>query len=212
MMFTGIIETCGMIVRIGSRGDYKELRIRSESELSDLIIGESIAVDGCCLTVTEKSRDDLTVEVSPESLKLTIIGDYRIGTRVNLERSLLPTTRMGGHFVTGHIDTIGRAAEISKERNVLELTVKFSAAYAEFMVSKGSVAINGISLTVNQVESESFKVNLIPHTRMVTTLDLLKTGDKVNLEFDLIGKYIVQLLKKNNRDSLTLDKLIQSGW
>jgi riboflavin synthase len=211
-MFTGIIETCGTVVRIGSRGDYKELRIKPENELSDIIIGESIAVDGCCLTVTEESPDDFMVEVSPESLKSTIIGDYRIGTKINLERSLLPTTRMGGHFVTGHIDTVGRAVEISKEGNVLELTVKFPAVYAEFLISKGSVAINGISLTVNKVESESFKVNLIPHTRTLTTLDLLKTGDKVNLEFDLIGKYIVQSLKNNNRSSLTLDKLIQSGW
>ncbi len=211
-MFTGIIETCGVIARIDSRGDYKELRISPESELSDLIIGESIAVDGCCLTMTQKSKDYFAVEVSPESLKLTIIGDYRIGTKVNLERSLLPTTRMGGHFVTGHIDTVGRAEKISKEGNILELTVKYSAAFAELLVTKGSVAINGISLTVNRVEGDSFKVNLIPHTRKVTTLDLLKTGDKVNLEFDLMGKYVVQLLKKNNRDSLTLDKLIQSGW
>ena len=211
-MFTGIIETVGTVAGIMPKGNYKLLKLKPDKAFEDMAVGESVAVDGCCLTVTEFDKTSLTVEASQETTGLTIIENYKTGTRVNLERALIPTGRLGGHFVTGHIDCTGKIHEAKTIGESLELSVRFPEEFGVYLVAKGSVAINGISLTVNRVEKDIFSVNLIPFTREWTTVDSFRTGVKVNLEFDLLGKYVVRLLGKEKKNGLTIDKLIESGW
>jgi riboflavin synthase len=211
-MFTGIIETVGTVNKMSSRGNYRLLTVRPGKPFRNIIRGESIAVDGCCLTVTDFGKDDFKVEASPETVKRTIIDSYRAGARINLERALIATGRLGGHFVTGHIDTVGYAENVVRIGESIELTALFPEEFADLLVAKGSVAVNGISLTVNEISGGRFKVNVIPHTHRATTIENMKAGDRVNLEFDLIGKYVVRLLGEKNKGSLTIDKLIESGW
>jgi riboflavin synthase len=211
-MFTGIIETIGTIAELSTTGKYRSLLIVPQKRLDDLTLGDSVAVDGCCLTVVSIGKDNFAVEASPESINLTIIGDYCTGASVNLERALLPSSRLGGHFVTGHIDAVGKIAKINVSRNILEMIIEYPEEYRDLIVKKGSVAINGVSLTVNEIERNQFSVNIIPHTRTATTIDMQKTGDKVNLEFDIIGKYIIRMKTNEREGKLTLDKLIESGW
>jgi riboflavin synthase len=211
-MFTGIIETVGTVVSIKPRGNYRLLKLKPGHPFEELAVGESISVDGCCLTVTEFDKTAFAVEASQETAGLSIIKSYKTGTRVNLERALKPSGRLGGHFVTGHIDCTGKVHEVKGVGESLELAVRFPEEYAEFLVAKGSVAVNGISLTVNRVEGDVFDVNLIPFTREWTTVDGLTEGDHVNLEFDILGKYVVKLLDKKKKNGLTIDKLIESGW
>ena len=211
-MFTGIIETIGSIAEFTSTGKYYSMTIIPEMMANDLKPGESMAVDGCCLTITTINKSNFKVEASPESINLTIIKDYHIGSKVNLERALLPNSRMGGHFVTGHIDAVGRISKIRAIENILEMVFEFPEEYRNLIVKKGSVAINGVSLTVNEIGRNQFSVNIIPHTRKITTIADLKSGERVNLEFDIIGKYIVRMKTGESGGKLTLDKLIESGW
>jgi|WetSurMetagenome_2_1015567.scaffolds.fasta_scaffold121330_1 riboflavin synthase len=211
-MFTGIIETIGTVIDLSPKGKYSTIAIAPRKMFGDLSLGDSIAIDGCCLTVVAINKRDFVVEASPESINLTIIKEYRTSAKVNLERALLPSSRMGGHFVTGHIDTVGRVSGIEKNDNILEMQFAYPDQYKQYIVSKGSVAINGVSLTVNGVVDDRFSVNLIPHTRKSTNFDLLIIGDNVNLEFDIIGKYIINLYSKDKKEKLTLGKLIESGW
>jgi riboflavin synthase len=211
-MFTGIVETIGTITEIGQKQNYKALSIMPVIPFMGLSLGESIAVDGCCLTVINLNEKTFIVEASPESIRHTVIGDYKVGTKANLERALQPTSRLGGHFVTGHIDCVGVIDKVKRHGDILEIYMQYSSEYDDYIIPKGSIAVSGISLTVNRVEGNIFSVNLIPHTRNITTIDMLKTGDKVNLEFDIIGKYIAKMLKKEEKDKLTIEKLINSGW
>ncbi|MFH2037545.1 MAG: riboflavin synthase [Candidatus Zixiibacteriota bacterium] len=215
-MFTGIIETVGTVTIIIPRGNYKLLRIKPGNMFNNIQMGESIAVDGCCLTVTEISLNDFVVEASQETLKLAITGQYQVGQIVNLERALLPTSRMGGHIVSGHIDCLGEIAKIDKVGNSIELSVKFPEEYETLLVDKGSIAINGISLTVNIVKNRIFTVNIIPFTQMETTINRYKIGQKINLEFDILGKYVAKMLSHENKarkkNNLSIDKFIESGW
>ena len=211
-MFTGIIETVGQIKNIDVRGSYRVITIKPRTPFSSVALGESISVDGCCLTVIRYDKDEFAVEASRESVGTTIIGAYAKGTEVNLERALLPTSRLGGHFVTGHVDTVGIIDSLKKEGDIFQLMVKYREEFADFLVAKGSVSLNGVSLTVNDVSGNLFGVNLIPHTRNITTIDMLKRGGRVNLEFDIVGKYIVKLMTKGNKSNLTIEKLINSGW
>jgi len=212
-MFTGIIETTGKITGLMSQGNYKILTIRPDQPFEDIQMGESIAVDGCCLTVTDFDKNDFKVEASQETARLTILDSYRSGTVVNLERALLPNSRMGGHYVTGHIDCLGQISGLKKVGESLEIEISFPDSYNELVVAKGSIAIIGISLTINVVKKGSLYVNIIPHTQTATTLSNLKQNQAVNLEFDILGKYVVNYLKKNeNKTDLTLDKLTESGF
>jgi riboflavin synthase len=192
-MFTGLIEDTGRITSIDRRGEAAVLKLTTALPVSEIAIGDSVAVNGACLTVTEKTGTTLTFDVSPETIASTIISGLRSGSGVNLERALRLGERMGGHIVTGHIDCIGRLARSSEtDRNrVLEFTLP--AENARYLVTKGSVAINGISLTVNSVTANGFSVNIIPLTQVATTLSGLKTGDEVNIETDIIGKYVERL-------------------
>lgn len=216
-MFTGIIETRGKIVNVSPFGNYKRLTIKPEKTFENIVLGESVAIDGCCLTVVKYDKDSFVVEASQETLRLTIMGSYKSGSTVNLERALLPTGRLGGHIVAGHVDCFGKVAGVEKIGESVALSIRYPIEYDDYLVPKGSIAINGISLTVNEIKDDIFKANIIPFTLRETTIEKLKIGDEVNLEFDILGKYAVKLLKKTGgkakqKSNLTVDKLIESGW
>lgn len=212
-MFTGLIETIGRVTACERRGGAAVLAVSTTLPASEIAIGDSVAVNGACLTVTAIREAALTFDVSPESLAGTTIGSLRSGHSVNMERALRLGDRMGGHIVTGHIDCIGtltRSSETSGNR-ILEFSLP--PEHARYLVSKGSVAIDGISLTVNTVTASGFSVNIIPLTRSSTTLAALKIGDNVNLETDIIGKYVERLAqpwKKSGNVSMQL--LAENGF
>jgi len=212
-MFTGLIEDIGRITAIDRRGAAAALTLTTALPLQEIAVGDSVAVDGACLTVTAKTGSTLTFDVSPETIASTTIGGLRSGSAVNLERALRLGDRMGGHIVSGHIDCIGRLARFSEsDRNrVLEFTLP--AENARYLISKGSVAINGISLTVNRVTDNGFSVNIIPLTRTATTLAGLKTGDTVNIETDIIGKYVERLARPwSSAGNLSMKTLAENGF
>jgi riboflavin synthase len=192
-MFTGLIEDIGRVAAFERRGGAGVLTITAALPASEIAIGDSIAVNGACLTVTAIHEASLSFDVSPETVAGTTISTLRAGGSVNLERALRLGDRMGGHIVTGHIDCVGRLARKSETsgNHVLEFTLP--TANARYLISKGSIAVNGISLTVNTVGSDRFSVNIIPLTWSSSTLSGLRTGDDVNLETDIIGKYVERL-------------------
>lgn len=211
-MFTGIIETTGKISGLSTRGNYRLICVKPFRPFEDIKIGESIAVDGCCLTVTKFSRNDFTVEASQETSRLTLVKSYKSGTMLNLERALRPTDRMGGHYVTGHVDCMGELIDIKNIGESVVLKIGLPDKFADLIVEKGSIAINGVSLTINETSDKTFMVNIIPHTVSETTIDTFKAGSFVNLEFDILGKYIYKYMKNKNNTGLTFDKLIRSGF
>ncbi len=211
-MFTGLIETTGKVESVGSRGNYKVLTIAAEKSLSDYTLGESICCDGACLTVVAFTSNSFTVEVSQETLARTTLASCRVGARLNLERSLKVGDRLGGHFVTGHIDTVGSIKEVKQIGESTELLIEFEGAYRNLVVEKGSIAINGVSLTVNTCGDNWLSVNIIPHTLKATTLSGLRARDAVNLEFDMIGKYVLRAAGQEAAGELTMEKLLSSGW
>ncbi|MEO8551806.1 MAG: riboflavin synthase [Kofleriaceae bacterium] len=194
-MFTGLVEDLGTVVRADRRSDALVLAVKpSRLALAELKIGESICHDGACLTVTEVGRDAFTVLAGGETLARTTLDGVRVGSRLNLERSLRLGDRLGGHWVTGHIDGTGELAVRRDLGANLVLGVRAAPALLKYIVEKGSIAIAGVSLTVNAVDAETFSVAIIPHTREETTLGALKLGDRVNLETDLIAKHVEKLL------------------
>jgi riboflavin synthase len=198
-MFTGLVEDLGTIVRADRRSDALVLAVRpARIPLGELAIGESVCHDGACLTVTEVGRDAFTVLAGAETLARTTLGALRVGSRVNLERSLRLGDRLGGHWVTGHIDGTGELAVRRDLGANLVLGVRPSssngAALLQLIVEKGSISLAGVSLTVNAVDAETFSVAIIPHTRDATTLGALHLGDRVNLETDVLAKHVQKLL------------------
>ena len=210
-MFTGLIQTVGTLKQITPRGNYRVLNIQSSLAGEDLEIGESISCDGACLTVTTFNKSSFEVEASQESVAKTVVSDYRCGSLINLERALQVGQRMGGHMVSGHIDDTGQVDYLKQIGQSWELAVSFDVKFDNFVIDKGSIAINGVSLTINEIKSGWLAVNIIPHTISETTLGRLKKGERVNLEFDLIGKYISKMIHSEN-NSLTIEKLRESGW
>lgn len=200
-MFTGLIEGMGAVERVTPRGPDAVLAISPPWPADELVMGESIAVNGACLTVTEISGRGFSVDVSAESLDRTTLGRLRVGSRVNLERALRFGDRLGGHLVTGHVDCVGRLEALRPLGASTVLELSLPAEHLALVVEKGSVAIDGISLTVNQVTAAGFRVNIIPHTLAATTLSLVKVGDSVNIETDLIGKYIARLINRDEAPS-----------
>ncbi|MGB9079804.1 MAG: riboflavin synthase [Desulfuromonadaceae bacterium] len=212
-MFTGLIETIGRVTACERRGAAAVLTLTTTLPVSEIAIGDSVAVNGACLTVTAKREAALTFDVSPESLAGTTIGSLRSGHSVNLERAMRLGDRMGGHIVTGHIDCIGTLTRTSETSGNRILEFSLPPEHARYLVSKGSVAIDGISLTVNTVTAAGFSVNIIPLTQSSTTLATLKIGDNVNLETDIIGKYVERLAqpwKKGGNVSMQL--LAENGF
>ena len=211
-MFTGLIETTGKIEKVTQRDDYKVLVVTSTIDTSEISMGESIACDGACLTVVRITGDSFSVEASAETQARTKIGEYIRGNIINLERALRMGARLGGHLVSGHIDDIGRVEHVRSTGGSIELAVTFERKHDPLVIEKGSIAIDGVSLTVNTVQSGLLSVNLIPHTMGATTFVNLRPGDRVNLEFDMIGKYVLKSGRSPKSSALTKEKLIESGW
>jgi len=195
-MFTGLVEDVGQIVERIAEGNGARLVVRSQIVFTDAAIGDSISVNGCCLTIVELSGDQASFEAGEETLRRTSLGDLAKESPVNLERSLRAGDRMGGHFVTGHIDCVGEVVERSDDGEWS--TVWFSVAdeFAHHLASKGSIAIEGVSLTVVDVQENRFSVMLIPHTLAETNLGQKQAGDAVNLETDVLAKYVEQSLRR----------------
>lgn len=194
-MFTGLVEDMGTVARADRRSDALILAIKpAKIPVGELTIGESVCHDGACLTVTDIDRDAFTVLAGAETLARTTLGNLRVGKRVNLERSLKVGDRLGGHWVTGHIDGSGELAARRDLGSNLVLVVRAVPALLKYIVEKGSIAIAGVSLTVNAVDAETFSVAIIPHTRDMTTLGDLAIGDRVNLETDILAKHVEKLL------------------
>jgi len=196
-MFTGIIEETGSVLQFSRETAAYRLRLRAHLVLEDLQIGDSIAVNGCCLTTVAFDDDSLAFDLLEESVRLTSFQDLQPGDPVNLERSLRFNGKIGGHFVTGHIDAAGIVSHAERRGADLYLRVQPPAEFLKYLIYKGSVAIDGVSLTVAEVDSSGFAVWLIPHTLAVTNLDHHQPGSRVNLEFDLLGKYIERLFPGN---------------
>ena len=191
-MFTGIVTDIGTVVARETRGDT-HFRIRTRYETASIDIGASIACAGVCLTVVQKAADWFAVDVSAESLSRTTLGNWQEGTAINLERSLKVGDELGGHIVSGHVDGVGEVVSTQNEGDSLRIDFRAPANLAGFIAEKGSITIDGASLTVNSVDGAVFGVNLIPHTRQVTTLGKLATGDKINLEIDVLARYVARL-------------------
>ena len=196
-MFTGIITSLGEIMAADRSGDDLRLKIACDYAPDSMDIGASIACSGVCLTVVEKGAHDrggwFLADVSAETLDKTTLGERVVGDRINLERSLKIGDELGGHIVSGHVDGVGEIAALAMDGESLRVTVAAPAGLSRFIAAKGSVAMDGASLTVNEVEGNRFGVNLIPHTREVTTFGGLEVGQKVNLEIDLLARYVARL-------------------
>lgn len=195
IMFTGIIETVGVINAIDRDDQDQRMTIGiSDLDLSDMAVGDSLAIAGVCLSVVELDDDEVEVDISAETLRCTTLANLREGSRVNLERALRANDRLDGHLVSGHVDGIATVAGLKSEGESLQVQIQAPHELARYLCSKGSVCVDGVSLTINAVEGSEFMVNLIPHTRMVTTLGTLQRGDRVNLEIDMIARYLERLL------------------
>lgn len=212
-MFTGLIETVGRIVRITGGKDGRTIGIEAEFTDRDLKIGDSIAVDGVCLTVTEEKGNFFAVDVVAETLRRTTLAHVQVGDRVNLERALAAGSRMGGHFVQGHVDGIGKIAALQDLAFGKLLRLSLAEPLLAFVVEKGSIALDGISLTVASVDSKFVDIAVIPHTWQATTLHFKKQGDAVNIEVDILAKYVKKFMMPSiSAEGLTLEKLSQYGY
>ena len=215
-MFTGIIEETGTLRQRVKGEKSSVLAIEAEKVLEGTQIGDSIAVNGICLTVTSLTDDSFSADVMAETMRRTNLGSQCVGSKVNLERALTPLTRMGGHIVSGHIDGIGKITSYVREDNAVWVTVETEKSLLKYIVEKGSVAIDGISLTVAYVDEICFKVSVIPHTASQTTLITKAVGDSVNLECDVIAKYVEKLLNVHSDSrsdgEITEEMLIRYGF
>ncbi len=207
-MFTGIIESFGTIRRIESKGEGKVLSIHCDLDLSDTRIGDSIAVNGACLTAVSLANHVFKVDMAPETVERTTFKELTVGSRVNIERALKLSDRIDGHLVSGHIDGTGTIAAINKKSNAIIIQIEVAQKLAGEMIEKGSVAVEGISLTVNTCTDRFFEVSVIPHTASVTTIGLKQVGDQVNIETDMIGKYIRKYLlgSSSKNDAFPVNK------
>jgi riboflavin synthase len=196
-MFTGLIIELGEVSGIERRGQNARLAIKGRAILKDIAVGDSIAINGVCLTVTKIERDIVSFDVSGETLLSTNLGGLKRGNKVNLEPSLRPDSKMGGHFVTGHVDGVGRIRSRMLEGNAERVEIEAPAEVLHYLVRKGSVTVDGISLTVVDVFKDAFSLVIIPHTASLTTIGFKKIGDTVNLEPDMLAKYVEKFLRKD---------------
>ena len=215
-MFTGIIEAVGRIKKIEPVGGDMRLHVDVGSlEMGDVQLGDSIAVNGVCLTAIEFDNKHFVADVSNETITLTSLKDLGIASEVNLEKALLPTTRLGGHLVSGHVDGLGEVLSIKEESRSVQLIIKAPEELKHYIAMKGSICIDGTSLTVNKITNADFEINIVPHTQQQTIIKNYKPGTKVNLEVDLIARYLERLLMKqddNKGEGVTLDTLAKAGF
>ena len=201
-MFTGIIEGLGTISAIRASGQGRRLTITSDFVMDQTGIGDSIAVDGACLTAVVVAGRRFEVDVSPETLEKTTLGSSKVAQRVNLERALRLSDRLDGHLVSGHIDDTGVIKARQTSGNATNITIGVAESVARYLIRKGSVAVDGISLTINECDAASFSVSIIPHTGFVTTIGFKKVGEAVNIETDMIGKYVERFVGgRRNQES-----------
>lgn len=194
-MFTGIIEAVGSIVAMESKGSDVSVRVRSgKLDLRDVKLGDSIATNGVCLTVVQLPGDGYIADVSGETIARTGFADYQAGQRVNLEKALIPTSRLGGHLVSGHVDGVGKIVAVKPLGRAIEYWVEAPRELARYIAEKGSITVDGISLTVNSVEGARFRLTIVPHTSGETTVGEWKVGSRVNLEVDVIARYLERLV------------------
>ncbi len=218
-MFTGIVEELGKLASIEGGSNVFRIKIIGNKVLEDVKLGDSISTNGVCLTVVKYDKDSFSGDVMPETLRRTNLGDLKVGDTVNLERAMAIGDRFGGHIVSGHIDGTGNIINYRKEKNATWIRIECSSELLRYMIPKGSIAIDGTSLTLATVDHQGFEVSIIPLTGEETTLLKKKTGDKVNLECDMIGKYVEKLFPKENSDKgemknsgLTQEKLEKMGF
>ncbi len=211
-MFTGIIEEMGSVKMLRREAGAARLTVSASLVLEGTGIGESICVNGVCLTVVELGKGDFSADVALETLKVTNLGELAVGKQVNLERALRLSARIGGHLVTGHVDAVGRVKEKRQEGNSWRIFIEAPDASLRTIIKKGSIAVDGISLTVADVDKGVFSIAMIPHTAKLTTLGFKGAGDSVNLETDIIGKYVERLLSGRVAEGVSLETLTKSGF
>jgi riboflavin synthase len=205
-MFTGLVEEKGILIDKIPSGDGFQFTIRANKIMDDLEIGSSIAVNGCCLTVVKKTSDSFSVDTIEETLKKTNLGVLKQNEKVNLERPLRADARLGGHFVLGHIDTIGRVEDVKELSNSHWMTISFKEEFKHYLIYVGSISIDGVSMTVAELKDITFSVGIIPHTWKETIFADKKIGDTVNLEFDVLGKYVERIMEGKDPSELQLKK------
>ena len=219
-MFTGLIEEIGKISKIAKGINSYQFSIEAKKILSDIKLGDSVATNGACLTVIGRTNSNFTVDIMAETVKLTNFSKIKLGDSVNLERAMRLSDRLGGHLVSGHIDGIGKIGNIKKEDIATIISIEAPKELLNQMLNKGSIAIDGISLTIINVGDTEFQVSIIPHTSQETTLFKKRIGDFVNLETDMIGKYIMRFLNIDKKENLTqakpskvnMDFLAENGY
>ena len=217
-MFTGIIESLGKVESLQSVGGDVRLRIGTSLDMSDVHLGDSIATNGICLTVIEWGENWYAADVSRESLNRTTLGSWKVGQRVNVEKAMLPTTRFGGHIVSGHVDAVGEITVVREDARSIYYEVTAPAEIAKYLAEKGSVTVDGISLTINHLRGNIISLNLIPHTAERTNIGTWKTGAKVNLEVDVLARYIERLMlgdkaaETQEQSKLSMAFLAENGF
>ena len=211
-MFTGIVEELGQVKALSLRGNSGTLTVKAKKVLEGTKIGDSIAVNGVCLTVTNMKNNEFSADVMAETVRRSSLGALRDGSYVNLERGMAADGRFGGHIVSGHIDGTGSVLSQRREDNAVWVTIKTPAPLLRYIVEKGSIAIDGVSLTVAAVTDTDFSVSIIPHTGAQTILLGKKPGEPVNLECDVIGKYVEKMLTPHKSSGITMDFLAQHGF
>lgn len=217
-MFTGIIEAVGTLTAITPRGEDISVTVQTgKLDMSDVKLGDSIATNGVCLTVIDFGPNYYSADLSLETLKKTGFAHYQVGSKVNLEKAMLPTTRFGGHIVSGHVDGVGEIVERNQVGRAIEFWVQMPAEISKYVAEKGSITVDGISLTVNDLRKNAFKLTIVPHTGEETTINDFHVGRKVNLEVDVLARYMERLLQGNQaqeapQSRLTMEFLQQNGF
>ncbi|MCR9576223.1 riboflavin synthase [Vibrio alginolyticus] len=216
-MFTGIVEAVGKLAAITPKGEDITVTVETGTlDMSDVKLGDSIATNGVCLTVVDFGSHYYSADLSLETLKKTGFAEYQVGDKVNLEKAMLPTTRLGGHIVSGHVDGVGEIVERNSVGRAIEFWVAMPAEISKYVAEKGSITVDGISLTVNDLRKNAFKLTIVPHTSEETTIDQFQVGCKVNLEVDVLARYMERLLQGQQEDKaesrITMDFLQQNGF
>jgi len=211
-MFTGIIQEKGEVLVFTRKRDVSRLTVESDLVFKNVRKGDSISVSGVCLTAVEIGKRTLFFDVVRQTQEISTLRDLAAGDPVNLERSLTIGDPLGGHFVTGHIDCVGTVAAVNRQKETAAFEISVEPQHIKFLAKKGSVAVDGISLTVGEIGTGSFTVYLIPHTLSETTMDKKRPGDRVNIEFDMIGKYVLNAMEKSGQTGITEDFLRRKGY